>query len=55
MPSGKPHTEPEEPQREYSDAEADAIFEDFEAKTNFVGLYDLLLKIDRRENAKLYD
>lgn len=54
MPSGKPQPEPEEPHREYSDTEADAIFEDFEAKTNFVGLYDLLLKIDRRENPQLY-
>ena len=31
------------------------VFEDFEAKSNIVGLYDLLFKIDRRVNPHLYN
>lgn len=31
------------------------IFEDFEARSNIIGLFDLLLKIDRRVNPHLYD
>lgn len=30
------------------------IFEDFESKSNIVGLYALLLRIDKRENPHLY-
>lgn len=52
MPSGNEIFE--EPQRKLRKAEVDAIFDDFEAKTNFVGLYDLLLKIDRRTSPHLY-
>jgi len=33
---------------------ASEIFEDYEARSNIVGLFDLLLKIDRRVNPKLY-
>lgn len=33
---------------------ADLMFGDFESKTNLIGLYDLLLKIDRRNNPNLY-
>ena len=35
--------------------EIDQIFDDFEARSNLVGLYNLLLKIDRRVNPQLYD
>jgi len=52
MPSGNETSQ--EPERKLRKAEVDAIFDDFEAKTNFVGLYDLLLKIDRRTNPHLY-
>lgn len=30
------------------------IFDDFESRSNFVGLFNLLLKIDRRVNPHLY-
>ncbi|MFA5030259.1 MAG: hypothetical protein WC495_01575 [Patescibacteria group bacterium] len=30
------------------------IFTDFESKSNIIGLFDLLLKIDRRNNPELY-
>ena len=30
------------------------VFDDFEARSNFVGLFDLLYKIDRRVNPHLY-
>ena len=30
----------------------DRLFNDFEARSNIVGLYDLLLKIDRRISAR---
>lgn len=30
------------------------LFADFEAKSNIVGLFDLLLKIDKRVNPELY-
>ena len=52
MPSGNETSQ--EPQRQLRKAEVEAIFDDFEAKTNFVGLYDLLLKIDRRTSPHLY-
>lgn len=32
----------------------DEIFADFKARSNIVGLFDLLLKIDRRNNPSLY-
>ncbi|PIS41826.1 MAG: hypothetical protein COT25_01005 [Candidatus Kerfeldbacteria bacterium CG08_land_8_20_14_0_20_42_7] len=32
----------------------DEIFTDFESRSNIVGLFDLLLKIDRHNNPKLY-
>lgn len=51
MPSGKPQKNEPEP----SDQEIGAIFDDLEAKSNVVGLYNLLYKIDRRTNPKLYD
>jgi hypothetical protein len=50
MPSGIPQTQDLE-----DDPVVAAAFDDFEAKFNFVGLYDLLLKIDRRNNPQLYD
>lgn len=53
MPSG--NSTLQDPQRQLRKAEVDAIFDDFEAKTNFVGLYDLLYKIDRRTKPHLYE
>ena len=38
-----------------SNEKVDEIFDDFESRNNIVGLYDLLLKIDRRVNPNLYD
>ena len=38
-----------------TDAQLDVVFGDFESKSNFVGLYNLLLRIDRRNNQQLYD
>lgn len=35
--------------------ETDAIFADFESRSNLVGLYSLLLKIDKRVNPQLYE
>lgn len=32
----------------------DDIFVDFESRSNIVGLFDLLLKIDRRNNPQRY-
>lgn len=40
--------------RAMSERQAKEIFEDYEAKSNLVGLFDLLLKIDRRVNPQLY-
>lgn len=54
MPSGNSQ-EHEQPERELPQVEVDAIFDDHESKSNLVGLYNLLLKIDRRENPQLYD
>lgn len=34
---------------------AGVVFEDFEARQNIVGLFDLLLKIDHRTNPQIYD
>ena len=33
----------------------DAVFDDQEVESNFVGFYDLLLTIDKRINPQLYD
>ncbi len=33
----------------------DQVFDDFESKSNIIGLYNLLLKIDRRVNPQLYE
>jgi hypothetical protein len=54
MPSGNPQ-EQEQPERELPQSEVDAIFANHESKSNLVGLYSLLLKIDRRQNPQLYD
>ncbi len=35
--------------------DVESVFNDFEARSNIVGLFDLLLKIDRRVNPHLYD
>lgn len=42
-------------EQKVSDKKVDEIFDDFESHNNIVGLYDLLLKIDRRVNPHLYD
>jgi hypothetical protein len=56
MPSGNSLSQqPQDPKRQLRKAEVDAIFDDFEAKTNFVGLYDLLYKVDRRTKPHLYE
>jgi hypothetical protein len=34
--------------------DVDAIFNDPESRRNLVGLFDLLLKMDRRNNPELY-
>ncbi len=33
----------------------DAVFDDLEAESNFVGFYNLLLTIDKRINPQNYD
>jgi len=33
----------------------DAIFADFEARNNFVGVFEVLLKVDKRLNPQNYD
>jgi hypothetical protein len=35
--------------------EIERIFDDFEARQNLVGLYELAYKVDRRVNPQLYD
>jgi len=42
-------------EKKVSNEKVDEIFDDFESRNNIVGLYDLLLKIDRRVNPHLYD
>jgi hypothetical protein len=52
MPLGSPSSQQPEDQH---DPQVAAVFDDFEAKSNFVGLYNLLLTIDRRTHPELYD
>lgn len=52
MPAGSPQSQEHEDQR---DPQVTAVFDDFEAKSNLVGLYNLLLTIDRRTHPELYD
>jgi hypothetical protein len=40
---------------ETSTDEIDEVFDDFESRENIVGLFDLLLKIDRRINPEMYN
>lgn len=35
--------------------EVETLFDDIEARSNIVGLYDLLLKVDRRTRPDLYE
>ena len=36
-------------------AQQDVVFGDFESRSNIIGLYDLLLRIDKRINPHNYD
>ena len=46
---------PEQPEVQEPAQEVEKVFADYEARTNIVGLFDLLLKIDRRVNPHLYE
>lgn len=40
---------------EQEDKNIEKIFDDYEARTNFVGFFDLLYKIDRRLEPERYE
>ena len=56
MPSSSPSPqEPQGPNRQPPSRKIEAIFADFEARNNFVGVFEVLLKVDRRISPENYD